>query len=740
MIQKSCIFRLNFYKILSLSFCLLAFIFFLCFNFRDSNIIYGKQEAAQPVIVDGDVVEYSAEAKEIIAQGNVVVTYQDTRLLCDRIKVNTQTRDVEASGSVRLEDPRGILEAEKLIYNFETKEGEILEAKLRSSPYYYSGKQAERLSEDEYVVKDGYFSSCNYDRPHFRIKSKRVEIYPDDKIIARSNVVYWSKFPFFYLPRYVHSLKDPFMKVQFQAGKTGDWGPYLLSAWRSDLNDNARLRLYLDYRDKLGLAEGFGVNYDTNKVGRGDFKFYYTQERPKDVAQNLEHEYQRYMVRFRHMWDVDPKTKFTAEYYKIEDDRRARDPDADFLKDYFYREYENDVQPKSYALLSRTLPNSNINMLVQKRTNRWYDKETEKLPEISYDLPNFQIGDTRLYFKNQIKFSNLINKNPPLHLPYDGSPPADAGKDDDVVRFDTYNQFTMPAKFMFLDISPYVGIRETFYSKDNQGGSFSPRTTFYTGMDMSTRFYRVFNINSNFLGLNINRLRHLIIPRVKYSYIHEPTVSPDKLQKFDDIDSINGDNRFTLELENKLQTKRDENPVDLAIFRVSSDYIMYSKKDDISKAQDRFTDFLFDLELTPYAWLRMEADATYDHRNDYFKTVNLDNWLDLGRGRSFGLGHRYQRKGGKEMTSQLIWPINPKWSFRGYWRYQFARTGDYRAGLREQEYTISRDLHCATIDITFNRKKVVEGKTDESVWFVFNLKIFKESEFDYVQSYHPPKQ
>ncbi|MFH1339221.1 MAG: putative LPS assembly protein LptD, partial [Candidatus Omnitrophota bacterium] len=119
---------------------------------------------------------------------------------------------------------------------------------------------------------------------------------------------------------------------------------------------------------------------------------------------------------------------------------------------------------------------------------------------------------------------------------------------------------------MFVDVSPYLGLRETGYSRDKDGSPIAPRTTFYTGADMSTRFFRVFNVVSDFLGMNINRLRHVITPRVQYSYVHEPTVSPSKLQTFDDIDSINGDNRFTLELENKLQTKREENPVDLAIF------------------------------------------------------------------------------------------------------------------------------------------------------------------------------
>ena len=686
----------------------------------------------KPIIVDGDTVEYSADAQDVTAQGNVVVTYQDVRMTCDKIVVNTQTKDSEATGNVRLEDSRGVLEAEELTYNFQTKIGDISKGRLRSSPYYYVYNKAQGISENEYIAKDGHFSSCNYDQPHFRIRSKRVKIIPEDRVTAYSNTLYWMKFPFCHFPRYSHNLKDPFMKVQFKAGKTSDWGVYLLSIWRFDLNDNARLRLYQDFREKWGLASGFGLNYDTKSVGKGDFKFYNSHERRADSVadQKVHQEFQRYFARLRHMWDIDPNTKLTAQYYRIEDARRGwpAHADADLLRDYFPLEYEKDARPTSYLLLNHTFPHSNISILMQKRTTRWYD-EIEKLPEISYVLQKFQIGQSPFYFENQTTFSAL-NKT------YPTSPENDY---DDLVRLDSYNQFTLPTRFMFLSFSPYIGVRETIFSKDNIDKSISPRTIFYSGIDMSTKFYRIFKVKSNFLGLDINDLRHIITPTIQYKYIHEPIISPSKLQQFDGIDSIDGDNRFTLELENKLQTKREEKTIDLAIFRVSSDYIMYSKASGYSTGQDRFTDFLFDLELIPYAWLRMDIDATYDHRRDYFSSVNFDSWFTLSEERKFGLGHRYTRDESsisKEMTYQSIWRINPKWKFRVYGRYSFAETN---GSLREQEYTVYRDLHCGTIEISFNRGKKAEAKTDSSIWCVFNLKVFKESEFDYVQSYHPPK-
>jgi hypothetical protein len=186
----------------------------------------------------------------------------------------------------------------------------------------------------------------------------------------------------------------------------------------------------------------------------------------------------------------------------------------------------------------------------------------------------------------------------------------------------------------------------------------------------------------------------------------------------------------TLELENKLQTKnRDNATTDLAILRFSSDY--YFKPEGGNGSS--FSDLLCDIELMPYSWLRIESDATYSYNNDYFKTVNVDAYANFGNGRSFGIGHRYERGGGKEITSQLNWRLNPIWMFKVYERYQFA---DARGkGLKEQEYGILRDMHCWQAEFAYN----ISEEHGHTIWLVLRLKAFPGMEFGLDQSYHKPK-
>jgi len=692
------------------------------------------QEVKSPIVVNGDEVEYSTDSKEVTATGNVVVIYKDSKLTCKKLTVNTQTKDGVASGDVRLEDKRGIIKAEKMEYNFETQKGKLIEAEITSVPFYGKSDMMTRLSENRFDAKKGYVTTCSLDKPHYRILSRKIEFYRGDKVIAKNDIVYIGGIPILYLPGYTHSLKDPLMNVQLMPGKSKEWGPYMLSAWRYSLTDSITGRIYLDYRQKLGVAEGFGANYKSKSFGKGDFKYYYTHERTDEFKEDKLSEFQRYFLRWRHQWDIDPRTNLTSEFYKIVDSKREiHGSDYNVLKDYFPREYEKDTQPLSYVLLHRTFNYASMSFIMQKRINNWYTHTNqlpdEKLPEVSFDLPSYKIGDSPLYIKNQMMFSNLNNENVI----------SSSDTQSSIIRFDTYNQLSLPSKLLFIWVNPYVGARETFYNKDINGATLwgSPRTTFYSGVEMSAKFYRLFNLRSNFLGMDINGFRHIITPIITYAYNHEPTILSSSLKQFDSLDSITRSNKVTLELENKLQTKNsDSKTVDFATFRVTTDYLFKPKVDRGSS----FSDFLFKLELLPYSWLRVYGDSTFKHsggRSDVnynrFSQANIDFDVSLNSDFSLGIGHRYERKGGKEMISQLNWRLNPKWKFKIYERYQFA---DVRGkGLREQEYTLSRDLHCWETDLTYN----VNREKGETLWLVFRLKAFPELEFGLDQSYHQPK-
>jgi hypothetical protein len=396
------------------------------------------------------------------------------------------------------------------------------------------------------------------------------------------------------------------------------------------------------------------------------------------------------------------------------------------LKDYFPREYEKDDKPLSYVLLHRSFNYSSIDFIIQKRVNRWYE-QLEKLPQIKYSLPSLQLEGSPFYFENNTEAASFNYKYPV---------PLLSVNDTNVSRFDTSNRFSLPFNLAFVHLDPFVMNRETFYSSDIYGEGVSPRTVFYSGLDISTKFYRIFDVNSDFLGMDVNGLRHIITPTIGYAYNHEPSIPSSKLKQMDTIDSIGRSSAVTLELSNKLQTKRKGQTVDFADLRISTAYNFY-QVDPLTnnKSKGSFADFLIDFKIVPYAWLRVDLDATYKPKEHYFSEVNYDINFDFGKERYIGLGQRYELKGGNEITANFTWRFNPKWKFSFYDRYNLGHDPNLPRGLREQEYTITRDLHCWEMDISYNIKKG-EGNT---FWLAFRLKAFPEMEFGFNQSYHKPQ-
>ena len=712
-------------KILSIvSLAALIFLSAGRFNISASENGQTKNIADQPVIVDGGTVEYFTERNEVTATDNVTVDFKGTKLRTDRLSVNTITKDAVAEGNVRIEDKGAIMQGDRITYNFNTKKGIVSNSEFISEPYFGKTESIERVSDTEFIAYNGFATTCGFNNPHYRIGSKKVQVFPKDKIRTKNDTFYIRNTPLMHLPFYNHSLKDPLIHVQLSPGKSKDWGPYMLSAWRYNLADNLSGRIYLDYRDALGVAEGFGANYNTLGLGKGDFKFYYTQERPHHTLQGQPGEFQRYLVRSRHKWDIDEKTNFTSEYYRIGDSKRELLGDEyNVLKDYFPREYELDSQPLSYALLHRSFSASSFDAIVQKRTNRWYS-QTEKLPEAKYSMPSIQLGSTPFYLESISQAANFNKKE---------AVPSDSSEDESVNRLDSFNKVSLPVKLAFIQFGPFAGIRETYYSSETDDSSISPRTIFYTGAEAATKFYRIFDVKSGFLGMDINGLRHIITPKASYTYNNDPTVPGSRLKQFDSIDAIAKNNSVDLELSNKLQTKRNDRSVDFLDFRVNTDYIFYNVE-PLTQVENsgRFSDIYFDLEFLPYSWLRLDSDATYNPKQDYLSNANYDFNFRLAKERSIGIGQRYQRKGGKEITFNTEWRLNPKWKFSVYERYQFAETGDLTKGLNKQEYTVSRDLHCWLLEVAYPQEKD-HGST---VWLIFRLKAFPETEINFTSSFN----
>jgi hypothetical protein len=142
--------------------------------------------------------------------------------------------------------------------------------------------------------------------------------------------------------------------------------------------------------------------------------------------------------------------------------------------------------------------------------------------------------------------------------------------------------------------------------------------------------------------------------------------------------------------------------------------------------------------MLPNSWLRYWSDAKFDFRRRSFREANFDIDFPLGDKGKFSAGYRYYapqedsaEEGSKLFTVAFERLLNPKWKFRSYHRLEFTAADI----IEEQEYTLSRDLHCWEIDFTVNSKK----KKGVTFWLEFRCKSFPDLGFDVSASSQQPK-
>lgn len=669
-----------------------------------------------PVVVDGDKVEYFHEAKEVIGEGNISIKYKDITLTCDKVTVFLGTRDAVAEGNVKITQKAAYFTGDRIKYNFDTKEAQVLDGYVNAEPFYGKAKELSKPPDkNEFKLESGYATTCDRAHPHYRIQAKQVRIYPDDKVIAKHILFFIGNVPVMYWPYYYQSLKETKTHVTVIPGQSKDWGYYALTSCRYHLDDNNMGDLMLDYRSKKGLGEGICHYYSLGELGKGAFKFFYTHENDSFAYEKTGAVQNRYRWQARHRWDLPEGTDTYAimEFNKMSD--------ANMIKDYFFNEYEEiTASPDSYVSVLTQKTDYTTELLIRGRFDK-FQTVVQRLPEYRIDVPKFNFKNTSIYYTGHAAGVYLNEA-------YDTTNTTDSTrpKSAQTVRFDVYNRLAYAARlFKALNVTPYGGVRNTYYSRNRWEATNQVRTIFDAGVENSIKFYKIYDANTDFLGLDINKLRHVITPTLTYYYTHQPTISPDCLHQFDAIDAFVAQNGFLMALENKLQTKRKHGDgyrsVDLATLIVSTDYAFRLKKNNLSFKSDKFNGIYFDLEIVPYDWAFLKCEMSVNTKTYSVETQSIDltaHWKDLW---SVSIGQRYEdvQTGMSNLLSyEATYNFWNQWKVKAYGRFDAAN-----GFFQEQEYTVIKDLHCWTAEFAYD----IGEQANQTFWVVFRLKAFPET-------------
>jgi LPS-assembly protein len=696
------------------------------------------------VELQADQVSFSSLDNKAHAKGNVVVNTKDQQLYSDQLDLDRTTQEVVAEGHVYLDASQENVIAQGLNYNFNNHTGEFRDARVFIDPYQIKGQKIDKVSENHMSMDEGYLTTCDLDEPHFRMGAHRMDIYPKNKAVVRGLKVYLGKVPVMYLPYYVQDLKNRSI-FTFIPGESKDFGLFLLTTTRLQLNSNVKVNLHADVRERNGFGEGFDVKYNTPNFGSGLVSAYYTDENKiaghhlwdqnnsAGIKKGPTTHHERYRVIWRHRWQIDNNTDAVLQYYKIHDFDIVNNG---FLKTYFPREYQQNAQNANldtYFLLTRNMPHGTLTFDVDTSRENRPIRGIERIPEVRYILNNRQIGHSGFYFKSANTFSDLSHQDYPKTF------------NQKTLRFDTNNDVSHPFKVGFIRFNPHLGGENTYYSRTaDPTRNNILRGMFRGSLDMSTKFYKFWDYHTKFAGMNINGLRHVITPTITYLYQARPTFPASRLDQFDPaIDNLFRIHQFEFGLENKLQTKRNGQIVDLLRFLVSTNYGLKgttvgppAQTIGLGATGRRgFNPYDFNLDFYPTDWLSFHSVDEYDFHAGHANAANFDGGVHFARW-SFDVGSLYAHHQGQQVTTEFKYRINPKWAFSIYNRFEVSNPTDGVNSGRENGYILTRDLHEWEMEMSIDQQQG-HGTT---FFVLFRLKALPDMKLNLLRtSYSQPR-
>jgi len=645
------------------------------------------------------------------AEDNVTVTYGGDVLMADQVHFNPTTKEATAKGNVRLYMMDQIYRGDLLTYNFRTKK--ILSEKFRflDGKMMVEGQSINTPEIGHYEIDGGHYSTDNREKPGWKVKASSVSLYPDDKTIVENSVAYFGDVPFFWFPYLVQYQRDTHSSVDVSVGSVSRLGIYALGAYRFAITDKLKGEINVDYYGRRGWAGGAAASYETPGKGtdhpntavnlrgwyindRGYQIYDGTSERPAQAAPPrgrywFPYSHNTTIMKGGNRTDPDRAPAFDAPSFSSRSHINVLS-DAYVTQDFFADDYIRDQQPDTYLDAMYQDPNFTATANARTQINNLFQTQQQK--------PSAKLEFKRQFIPGTYDAEEFM-RNPDGHpgLAYEGESSVSylgtqwnqvsSLADYTAIRYDTYHQLLYPRQYFdWLNFTPRAGIRGTVYTRSNltptgqvqnttQTNSLTSanlsdtslfRYVFNLGADLSTKVHSTWNDVKD-RAWAIDGLRHVMEPFVQFTYVPRPNVRPTEFAGFDNrvnstqstplnptlynsIDSIDQLLVVRPGLMNRVLTKRDGQPYELANWKLYGDYqpvrptLPGLNTQFVQIPETVASDFpqiYNELNVMPVPWWTGTLGASTSVSGNGYNSINLGTrWqiipaLELGLGYSF---------------------------------------------------------------------------------------------------------
>ena len=141
-----------------------------------------------------DTIRFNIAEDKVFLRNEAQINYENMTIKAGYIEIDWATRTLYAEG---VKDTDGVMKqlpvftqdnenftAYTMRYNFDTKRGKITHVVTQEGQGYIHGDTVKRQENNDFFIRNGKYTTCNLDTPHFYIASNKLRIINQKKIVT----------------------------------------------------------------------------------------------------------------------------------------------------------------------------------------------------------------------------------------------------------------------------------------------------------------------------------------------------------------------------------------------------------------------------------------------------------------------------------------------------------------------------------------------------------------------------
>ena len=357
--------------------------------------------------------------------GDAVVKYEDMELRADYIEIDFRNNELYASGVL---DSSGVLrgnpvfkqgemeyKAREIKYNFTTQKGKISYVITTEDEGFIHGEQVKKMGDKEAFIKNGKYTTCDLEHPHYEIAFTKAKIIQHDKIVIGPAYLSFTGVPtplalpfgFFPLEKARRS-----GLVMPSIGESSSLGFYLQDlGFYFGINDNIDLLLSADIYTRGSWAVKAQSNYVYRYKCQGKVQAAFSQtylgERLIDSTWRHSNDFK---IFWNHQQDIKshPTTRFNAHVDIVSSNYSKYNMTS--TNDYLSNQYTSSINVSTSA---RDIFFMDATLSYSQNTNT--KAINMKLPDISMSVIQFypfrkknKVGSLKWYDNISLKWTSMF--------------------------------------------------------------------------------------------------------------------------------------------------------------------------------------------------------------------------------------------------------------------------------------------------------------------------------------------